>query len=254
MAAAASASTATENGGLTGMHALVTGGASGNGAAVACRLAQAGAHVTTLDLADATVTMERIRARGGAAASLVVDVSDRNAVIDTVAAAATTHGRLDVAVTAAGIYGNVTSIDDVDEKELKRVLDVNFAGALWTVQASLAHMRGRGGQIVCVGSVAGKIGGVLAGPHYAASKGAVHALVRWLAKSEAGNGIRANGVAPGAVDTPMIAGKGYPPAYCPLGRFAEPSEIAEVVSFLASPASSYMTGTVVDVNGGYYFS
>ncbi|MEU0470833.1 SDR family oxidoreductase [Amycolatopsis sp. NPDC006131] len=105
--------------------------------------------------------------------------------------------------------------------------------------------------MVCIGSVAGKVGGVLAGPHYVASKGAVHAVVKWLAKTEAARGITANAIAPGVVDTEMVAGRGYRPDYCPLGRLAQPEEIARVAAFVASPAASYLTGAVVDVNGGY---
>lgn len=242
------------SGSFTGTHAMVTGGARGIGQHVAWRLAEAGAHVTVLDVGDATATMDRIRAAAGTGTAVVVDVADRAAVQHAVDHAVESAGRLDVVVTAAGIYGTATKIDDIDEVELDRVMGINFGGQFWTLQSALPHLRVHGGRIVCVGSVAGQIGGVLCGPHYAASKGAVHTLVRWVAKAEASHGIRANGVAPGAVDTPMIADKGYQPDYCPLGRFAEPSEVADVVAFLASPASSYMTGAIVDVNGGYYFS
>jgi 3-oxoacyl-[acyl-carrier protein] reductase len=167
-------------------------------------------------------------------------------------AAAVPDGRLDILVTAAGVYGRTTGIDDLDEDELEAVLAVNLKGALWCVQAALPMMRQHGGSIVCIGSVAGKVGGVLAGPHYVASKGAVHALVKWVARTQAVHGVRANGVAPGAVETEMIRGKGYTPDYCPLGRLGRPEDVAQAVLFLASPASDYVTGTVLDVNGGYF--
>src|SRR5690606_22777302 len=133
---------------------------------------------------------------------------------------------LDALVPCAAIYGDAVSLEELAEPDLDSVLDVNVKGTMWSVGGALPHMRDQGGRIVCIGSVAGKIGGVLAGPHYVASKGAVHALVRWIAKTEAANGIVANGVAPGVVDTPMITGKGYRPDGHPLGRFAAPEEIA----------------------------
>ena len=175
-----------------------------------------------------------------------MDVTDRSALAETFAG----YRRIDVLVTCAAIYGETADIDDLDDTDVASVLDVNVKGTLWTLQAVLPHMRQHGARIVCVGSVAGKVGGVRAGPHYVASKGAVHALVKWAAKTQAQYGVLVNGVAPGVVDTPMIVGKGYTPDYCPLGRLAEPEEIARVVVFLASPAASYMTGTIVDVNGG----
>jgi 3-oxoacyl-[acyl-carrier protein] reductase len=239
---------------LAGRHAVVTGAARGVGQQVAVRLAAAGATVSILDVLDQTATAHAIEAAGGHARAFEVDVSDRSAVHGAVDAAASAEGSVDLVTTAAGVYGEVTSIDDLDEAELDRVLQVNLHGTVWTLQAALPHLRRQGGRIVCIGSVAGKVGGVLAGPHYAATKGAVHTLVRWLARAEARHGIAVNGVAPGVIDTAMIAGKGYQRDYCPMGRFAEPGEIADVVRFLSTSASSYMTGAVLDVNGGYYLS
>lgn len=237
---------------LAGQVAVVTGAARGIGAHVAVELGAMGATVALFDVLDCADTAALVEKAGGAAQVVAVDVTDQAAVADAVHAVGDHVDRIDTVVTAAGIYGDSTRLDGLSEAELDRVLSVNTKGVLFTVQAALPPLRSGGGSVVCVGSVAGKIGGVLAGPHYAASKGAVHAFVKWLAKTEAANGIRANGVAPGAVDTDMITGKGYAGDYCPLGRLAEPVEIARVVAFLASPAASYMTGTVVDVNGGYF--
>lgn len=210
--------------------------------------------MTVLDVLDTEATVARIRAAGGEADGRAVGVTDCAAVATVVEQAVTAANRLDVVATAAGVYGTTAGIDDLDEDEVDRVLRVNVNGAMWAVQAGLPWLRKTAGANVRVGSVASKTDGVLAGPHYCASKGAAHALVRWLAKAEAQHRIRANGVAPGAVDTPMIDGKGYRPGYCPLGRIAEPVEIARVVVFLVSSAASYVTGTVVNVNGGYYVS
>lgn len=150
-------------------------------------------------------------------------------------------------MTAAGIYGSTSSITDLDEDEVDRVLRVNFKGTLWPVQQALAA---GAGHIVCVGSLAGKVGGVLAGPHYAGSKGAVHALVKWAAKAGAPNGVIVNGIAPGAVATPMTEGKAYTGDYCLLGRLGEPIDIARIARMLCSPDADYMTGQVLDVSGG----
>ncbi|MEV5299214.1 SDR family NAD(P)-dependent oxidoreductase [Amycolatopsis methanolica] len=237
-------------GGAAGMHgrrAVVTGAARGIGAHIARELAAAGAEVTVLDVNDPARTVATIRAEGGTATGYAVDVTD----LAGVRAVLSGLPALDALVTSAAVYGDTVSIDDLDESEVDHVLGVNVKGTLWTIKAALPLLRRHGGRVVCIGSVAGKVGGVLAGPHYVASKGAVHAMVKWLAKTEAAHGITANGVAPGVVDTEMVAGRGYRPDYCPLGRLAQPEEIARVAAFLASPAASYMTGAVVDVNGGY---
>lgn len=237
-------------GSLRGQHAVVTGAARGIGERIALELARAGARVTAFDVRDASWTVESIRAEGGTAEAAALDVTDRAAVEDAIAEAGA--DRLDVLVTSAAIYGSTTPLDELTENEVDDVLDVNVKGTLWCVRAALPMLRVRGGRVVCIGSVAGKIGGVLAGPHYVASKGAVHAMVKWLAKTEARHGILANGVAPGVVDTEMIVGQGYQHDYCPLGRFAHPEEVARVAAFLATPAASYLTGTVIDVNGGHF--
>ncbi|WP_326565604.1 SDR family NAD(P)-dependent oxidoreductase [Amycolatopsis rhabdoformis] len=236
---------------LAGARAVVTGAARGIGARIAVELALAGAHVTVLDARDPAATVAEITQAGGAAAGLVVDVTDREAVASAMAEAAGPAGRLDALVTCAAVYGETMRLDELSESEVDAVLGVNVKGTLWCIGGALPFLRGHDARVVCIGSVAGKVGGVLAGPHYVASKGAVHAVVKWLAKTEARNGIVANAVAPGVVDTDMIVGKGYSDDYNPLGRLARPEEIARVAAFLASPAASYMTGAVVDVNGGY---
>jgi len=233
-------------GGMSGHCAVVTGGARGIGARTAVELGRSGASVIVCDVLDPAETVAEMQAEGLSANGHAVDVTDRTALATVFAG----YPRIDVLVTCAAIYGESNDIDQLEEDDVAAVLDINVKGTLWTLQAALPRMREHGGRIVCVGSVAGKVGGVRAGPHYVASKGAVHALVKWAAKTQAQHGIRANGVAPGVVDTPMIVGKGYQPDYCPLGRLAKPEEIARVIVFLASPAASYMTGAVVDVNGG----
>jgi 3-oxoacyl-[acyl-carrier protein] reductase len=228
--------------------AVVTGAARGIGAAVALELARAGADLALFDLREPAQTAEAAIALGRKASAHRLDVTNRGAVEAAVGALS----RIDVLVTSAGVYGDPIPIADMTDDEMDRVLGVNVKGALWTIRAALPALRREGGRIVCLGSAAGEVGGVASGPQYVASKGAVHAMVKWLARTEAVNGVAANAVAPGAVDTDMIAGRGYSGDYCPLGRLGTAQDIATVVAFLASPAAAYMTGAVVDVNGGFY--
>lgn len=230
--------------------AVVTGAARDIGQAVAVALARDGATVVVADLLDLTETVKRAEQYGGRCTAVPTDVTDKAAVERLIATATDAHGGLDVLVTCAGVYGGGGL--DIDEQEWGRVYEINVKGTYLPVQASFPALVERGGgKIVCLGSIAGKVGGVLAGPHYVASKGAIHAMVRWLAKHGAPHGVYANGVAPGAVDTEMIRGKGYRDDYCPLGRLAQPADIAEAVIYLASSASNYVTGKVLSVDGGY---
>jgi 3-oxoacyl-[acyl-carrier protein] reductase len=233
-------------------HALVTGAAQGIGAAVAVALADAGHTVTALDIKDTADTVRAIEACGGSASGTSVDVRDRDAVRAAVDDAAARTGGLDVLVTCAGIYGETQTIDDLVSEDLEAVLLVNVGGTIWTVQAALPYLRRHGGRVICVGSVAGRNGGLLSGPHYGASKGGVHAFVRWLAKTEARNGILSNAIAPGPIETPMLQGRGYTADAVPLKRFGRAEEIASVAVFLAPPGADYITGTIIDANGGSF--
>jgi 3-oxoacyl-[acyl-carrier protein] reductase len=232
---------------LSGKRAVVTGAAAGIGRATALELAAAGAELVLLDRQDAREVAERIRSAGGEAATAVVDVRDRDALAEIIRALP----RLDILVASAGVYGEPVGLEELDPADFDGVLDVNLRGTMWTIRAALPLLRRSGGNIVVIGSAAGRVGGVASGPQYVASKGALHALIKWVARLEAPNGILANAVAPGAIDTDMIAGRGYSGEYCPLGRLGTAEEVARVAAFLASPGASYMTGAVVDVTGGF---
>ncbi len=235
---------------LGGKLAVVTGGARGIGLASALSLARAGAAIAPVDVLDLGQAVSEIEATGARALPLQVDVSDRRALADGIRQLGVE--RIDILVTAAGIFGNTSVFEELDDVEVERVLGVNLKGTLWAIQAVLPLMMERGGKIVCVGSVAGQIGSIQSGAHYTASKGGVHAMVKWIAKRYAVYGIYANVVAPGVVETEMTRGKEFSPDYCPIGRLGTVEDVAGAVRFLASDASDYVTGTELSVNGGFF--
>ena len=139
------------------------------------------------------------------------------------------------------------------DEAFDRVMDVNVRGPINLVRAFMPGMiERRYGRIVLCGSIAGWAGGLMSGPHYVASKGGIHALVRWFAQQAVAHGVCVNGVAPGPVVTPMTHGAHHDLGRFPLGRLAEPKEVAHAMRFLCSRDASYVSGTVVDVNGGLY--
>jgi 3-oxoacyl-[acyl-carrier protein] reductase len=162
-------------------------------------------------------------------------------------------------VTVAAITGQThdrhlsEGMDALDDDEVDRVLAVNLKGTMWCIQAALPHMRERGGSIVCIGSLPAKMGGIFSSAAYVASKGGVHSLVKWVARHGAQHGIRANVIAPGFTNTDMTRDfERFAGTTPPLGREGEPEDIAEAVRFLVSDAANFITGTVMDVNGGLY--
>jgi 3-oxoacyl-[acyl-carrier protein] reductase len=236
---------------LDGRVALVTGGTGGIGRAVCATLADAGARVVATDLQEDRAWVE---ATAGVA-FLRHDVTSRaetEAVIDRVVA---DHGRLDILVLCAGAIAR-TPLVESEDAEWQAMLDVNLMGVVNPLRKAYPMMvEAGGGKIVALGSIAAKIGGVASGPAYVAAKSAVHGLMKWVAKAGAPHGIFANTVAPGPVETPMwqtVTGRAPPSANdsVPLGRFGQPEDIAQAILFLCSPASNWITGTVLDVNGG----
>jgi NAD(P)-dependent dehydrogenase (short-subunit alcohol dehydrogenase family) len=247
--------------------ALVTGGSSGIGRAVAELLAARGASVAvcSVDAAEAAMVAGEISARGGSASDVAADVRDPASVAAAVQSCADTFGSLDTLVACAGIqeYGTVT---ETDVGLWDEVFAVNVRGVFLAARSALPHLRrSTRGAVVIVSSVQALAtqAGVAA---YAASKGALNALARSMAIDEAAHGVRVNTVCPGSVDTPMLrrsaalfsdgsAGAaertlaGWGRSH-PLGRVAEPAEVAEVVSFLASPRASFITGEDIRVDGG----
>ena len=235
---------------LTGRRVLVTGAGDGIGAATARVCANLGAELLLIDVRDSSDVAARIRENGGKATAIVADVSTR-AAIDALAQEA---GEIDGLVLNAAVC---PWDDDWDEAawdaNFDRVMAVNVFGSIHAARAFLPGMiRRRWGRVVFVGSLAGRTGGLIAGPHYVASKGGIHALVKWLARRAGPHNVLVNGVAPASVNTPMMSDRPVDLARIPLGRMALPDEVAWPIAFLCSTAASYVCGAVLDVNGGVY--
>jgi NAD(P)-dependent dehydrogenase (short-subunit alcohol dehydrogenase family) len=251
---------------ITGLVALVTGAASGLGLAMAETMAENGASVVLADVdADgAERAAVRLRDAGFRARAVALDVAVPGAVAACVATIVGTEGRLDIAFANAGIsagpgpYSDQGMIEAVDPARWMRVLDVNLTGVFATIQAAGAPMKRQGsGRIVVTASNAGFRADPLVGYAYAATKAAVVNLVRQAAVDLARFGVHVNGIAPAAFRTNIGGGRMQDlqterafAARLPLGRIGELQEIKGVALLLASPASSFMTGAVVPVDGG----
>ena len=241
-----------------GKVAVVTGGSSGMGAATARALASAGAQVNLIDI-DKKGAEETAQKTGSEI--FIGDVSNSEFCDLTIDSIVQKQGQVDILVNAAGIILRADALETNDDN-WKRIMAVNVDGVFFMCRSAIRHMvNKKSGSIVNFGSIWGDVAssGVTA---YCVTKGAVHQLTKALALEHAEDGIRVNAVAPGEVNTPMIkAGRDKPPtgdelqelanATIPIKRLAEPEEIAEVVLFLASEKSSYMTGAIVPVDAGY---
>ncbi|WP_190186259.1 SDR family NAD(P)-dependent oxidoreductase [Streptomyces cirratus] len=242
---------------LTGRTALVTGAASGIGRATSVLLARAGAavHCADRDANGLRETARLVSEAGGKATVHTLDVTDRAALRAAVAAA----GPLDIAAAIAGIMHTSSVLDTADE-DLDRVLDVNFKGVLRTCQEAVRAMiaAGRPGSVVTMasGAVDAAQPGLLC---YSAAKAAVVQLTKTLATETGPHGIRVNAVAPGWIRTPMTGRHSAEELerteaamirMSPLRRVGEPEDIAQAVLYLASDASSFMTGQILRPNGG----
>ncbi len=228
--------------GLDGRVALVTGAGRGIGRAIAETLRDQGARVVASDL-------EAVPIEGGMA--IAMDVADEASVERGFSQVERDLGPVEVLVLNAGIFV-VEELEATSLASWQRTIDVNLTGAFLCARRALPGMRAAGwGRVVSLGSSAGKTGGAKAMAAYAASKAGIMALAKSIASEYAGAGITSNALAPSLIDTPMVANVADLVSRIPVGRLGQPQDIADLVVFLASEHAGYITGEVVDINGGF---
>ena len=233
--------------GFRGRVALVTGGASGIGAATVELLRASGAEVAVFDLAPDGQTQDVLAIQGDVTSS-----ADANAAVKKVESEL---GRLDVLVCSAGVGGDSVRAVDMPDEEWRRVFAINCDGTFFFNRAAVRGMSERGyGRVVNVASIAGKEGNPMASA-YSASKAAVIGLTKSIAKEVADTGVLVNCIAPAVIDTPILSQLseehiGYMLQKIPLGRVGKPEEVARLIAYLASDDLSFATGACFDISGG----
>lgn len=243
---------------LKGKTAVISGAASkrGIGLATARRFADEGARVAILDI-DGPAAAEAAASLGSTHIGLACDVTDKASCDKSAATVLKAFGHVDILINNAGITQPV-KLMDIDAKSWDRIQDVNLKGVLFLSQAFIPHMRSRkSGSIACMSSVsAQRGGGIFGGPHYSAAKAGVLGLAKAMARELGPDGIRVNSVTPGLIATDITGGmltdamKTKILEGIPLNRLGTADDVAGIFTFLASDLSGYVTGAVIDVNGG----
>lgn len=248
---------------LAGQVAIVTGAARGIGAECAYALAREGAHIVIVDLISGDEIMNKIQADfpNVEVVSEQIDIREQNQVQKVIDRTVERWGRIDIVVNNAGTCSRL-DLEEMSLEDWERDLNTNLkATFLFTKLSIFPHMKNQGyGKILNISSISGINGGAVSnelghdqgrsGPAYAASKGGVIALTKWVAKEVGKYGIYCNSIAPGVVQTSMTKGMDYHVENQPIARPGDPSDIAEAVVYFASPASNYVTGQVLKVCGG----
>jgi NAD(P)-dependent dehydrogenase (short-subunit alcohol dehydrogenase family) len=243
---------------LAGKTAVISGAASkrGIGLATAKAFAGQGAKVAIFDI-DLNAAHEAASSLGSGHLGLRCDVTHLEACKSAVGSTIEKFGAIDILINNAGITQPVKTME-IDARSWDRIMDVNLRGVLYLSQAVIPHMRDRGkGSIACMSSVsAQRGGGIFGGPHYSAAKAGVLGLAKAMARELGPHGIRVNCVTPGLIETDITGDKLTPAMKAeiikgiPLGRLGAASDVANIYLFLASDLSAYVTGAVLDVNGG----
>jgi len=237
--------------------AIVTGAARGIGKAIALTFVREGARIALVDVDRDRLDLlkDEISKNKGEALSLPCDITQSPQVKEMVNQVQEVFGRVDILVNNAGIIRRGT-IETVTEEDCDRVIEVNLKGTFNCCKAVFGIMKQQGyGKIVNISSIAGKMGDITSAPGYGPSKAGIDALTKTLARQLAPYGINVNGVAPHAIETEMSAQWSEERrreiiASIPLGRLGKPEDVAEAVLFLVSDEASFITGEILDVNGG----
>ncbi len=243
---------------LKGRVAIITGAGGAIGGAAARLFADEGAALVLVDVRREVVeeVADQVEQRGGRALAIAADVSEEQQIVELVRSTMENLGGLDIVVNNAAI-AKETPIIDITVPDWDRVLAVNLRGVFLLSREAFRHMKSQQrGKIINMASASAKIGGLVVGAHYAASKAGVICFTKSLALQAAPYHINVNAVCPGPTKTPMTDAWGEKAneefaAKIPFKRYGEPEEIAEAILFLASERSRYITGEIIDVNGGF---
>jgi 2-hydroxycyclohexanecarboxyl-CoA dehydrogenase len=240
---------------------IITGAASGLGRAAAIRLAKRGDRVALCDLSEVGLkeTCSIIRGNGGAAIRAIVDVRDDAAIKNWYGDVVKQFGKIDYLFSNAGVTSR-GAVSDMEFEEWRRLIDTHVTGSFHVCQAALAHMVEHGSGAIVVTSSDYAVIGMRYASNYAAAKTALYALTKALAVEFAPRGVRVNAVGPGPIDTPLLRSRGTPAewqdrvrdyeARLPMQRLGRPEDVASVVDFLLSDRASYITGQLLQPNGG----
>lgn len=238
----------------------VTGSSTGIGRAIAVKFAENGAKVIVhgnANKAEAEKTLEEVQTKGGDSLLVIGDVTDRAQVDRMTEEIKNEFGRIDVLINNAGTMVQRAKVEEIEIDTLDKIINVNFTSVVHVTQSVLPLMKEQGkGSIINMTSIAARNGGGPGAVVYAAAKGAVSTLTRGLAKEMVGNNIRVNGIAPGVIATPFHDQYSTPAlrekmaSNVPLGREGTAEEVAGAALYLASDLASYVTGEIIEVNGG----